>query len=64
MIEVKVCFFCGFVFFVGECIECEIIFMNIVSVEKEICNLMCYYILDSECINEKCEMDRLVWVSV
>lgn len=63
MIEVKVCLFWGFVFFVGECIECEIIFINVVDGKKEIWNQLCNYI-NSDCLNQSFEMDRLVWVSV
>lgn len=64
MIEVKARLLRGSVFFAGECIECEIIFTNTASVEKETCNPTCHHTLDSECTNEKRETDRLAWASV
>lgn len=63
MIEVKVCLFCGFVFFVGECIECEIIFINVVDGKKEICSYLCNYV-NNDFLDGSNEMDRFVWVSV
>ena len=64
MIEVKARLLRGSVFFVGECIECEIIFTNTASVGKETCNSTCHRSLDSECTKEKFEKDRLAWASV
>ena len=44
--------------FAGECIECEIIFTNTASVEKETCNPTCHHTLDSGWLLSSCKKEK------